>query len=193
VQQVERRVVLAEQVVADHGVPDQVGAAQQVEGRGHVAAVEVAALARLADQLELGVVDEHLEVAGALEIDLRGEEGDAGDFGRLVAAGEHGERRGERGAGDAVADRVHRGDREPLADDIDRFHLRADVVVPGDLGHRLVGRAPRDHEHGHPLLDAPAHEALLRVEVEDVEAVDPRREDQQRGWRAPARSSARTG
>jgi hypothetical protein len=64
--------------VADHGVPDELGAAQQVEGRGHVAAVEVAAFARLPDQFKLGVVDEHLEVAGALEIDLRGEKGGAG-------------------------------------------------------------------------------------------------------------------
>ena len=44
VEQVERRRLLAEQVIVDHVVPDEVAAAQQVEGRGHVAAVEIALL-----------------------------------------------------------------------------------------------------------------------------------------------------
>ncbi len=36
------------------------------------------------------------------------------------------------------------------------------------------------HEHGQPLGDRPADEALLGVEVEDVELVDPGRHDQER-------------
>src|SRR5690606_41687663 len=39
VEQIERRIFLAEQVVIDQRVPDQVRAAQQVEGGGHVAPV----------------------------------------------------------------------------------------------------------------------------------------------------------
>ncbi len=37
-----------------------------------------------------------------------------------------------------------------------------------------------DHEHGEALVDRPFDEALRRVEVENVEAVDPGREDEQR-------------
>ena len=65
-EQVELRIILAHQIIGGDVAPDQVAAAQQVEGRRHVAAVEIALVGReLADQLHLLVADEQLEVAGS--------------------------------------------------------------------------------------------------------------------------------
>ncbi len=64
---------------------------------------------------------------------------------------------------------------------IDCVDLGADVIVPHHILHAGIGGFPADHEHGHALRHRPAHEALLLVEIEDVEAVDPGREDDQRG------------
>jgi hypothetical protein len=79
-----------------------------------------------------------------------------------------------------VAASVHRRYFEPAAHRVDRLDLGADVIVPDDVGHGLVCGLPRNHENGDPLLHRPAHEAFRRVEIEDVEAVDPWREDHQR-------------
>jgi hypothetical protein len=49
------------------------------------------------------------------------------------------------------------------------------------LDEARIRRLPRHHEHGQALVHRPADEALLRVQVEDVEAVDPGREDHDRG------------
>ena len=87
VQQVELRIILAEQIIVGDVAPDQVAAAQQVEGRRHIAPVEIALVGRkLADQLHLLVADEELEIAGLGEIDLGGEEGRRGDLVRLARA-----------------------------------------------------------------------------------------------------------
>src|SRR3546814_17346020 len=80
--------------------------AQQVEGRRHVGALEVAlVLHLLLEGGELHLVDEHAELAGLLEIQHGGEEG-----GRLhpgVLLGRHvGQRAGEQRAAEAVADDV---------------------------------------------------------------------------------------
>src|SRR3546814_2474887 len=58
--------------------------------------------------------------------------------------------------------------------------LGGDIVVERHVGHALIRRFPGDHENGEALLDRPADEALLRVQIEDVEAVDPGREDDER-------------
>ena len=80
VEQVERQRILAAHVVVDDIGPDQVAGAQHVEGRRHLGAFEVALLVhRLLDRRHLVLVDEHFEVAGMGEIDLRGEERDAAD------------------------------------------------------------------------------------------------------------------
>ena len=76
---------------------------------------------------------------------------------------------------------MDRRDIEPLADEVDRLDLRADVVVPHDVLHVRIGRFPANDEHREALFDGPLDEALLRREVEDVKPVDPRREDHQRG------------
>ena len=181
VQQVEGGVVFAQQVIVDHVVPDQVGAAQHVEGRGHVAPIEIAVGTERLDCGELLVVDEVEQFACLLEVDLRGEEGRALHLVLLAPAMQHRERRRQRGARHAIADRMDLRHFQPRADMVDRVDLGPHVVVPDHVLHVGVGRFPADHEHGHALFDRPAHEALLRVEVEDVETVDPRREDHQRG------------
>ena len=60
VQQIERGIILAQQVVADDIVPDEVRPAQQVERRGHVATVEITVSHHAFEQLDLLVVDEGL-------------------------------------------------------------------------------------------------------------------------------------
>ena len=82
----------------------------------------------------------------------------------------------------ACCHRVERGER-PLAH----------VILEALGGEPLVRVDPRDHEHRVALAHRPADERVLRPQVEDVELVDPRRDDQQRPPFAPFRSSARTG
>ena len=72
-------------------------------------------------------------------------------------------------------------DAKSLADVVDRIDLRADIVVPDHILHTGVGRFPADHENGYALIDRPFHEALLLVQVENIEAIDPRRENDHRG------------
>src|SRR3546814_3760112 len=61
-----------------------------------------------------------------------------------------------------------------------RSDLGAHIIVERDVGHALIGGFPGDDEGRQPLLDRTADEALLRVQIEDVEAVDPGREDHDR-------------
>ena len=114
------------------------------------------------------------------EIDLCGQECRAFEAACLAAPGSDGQGGGERGARDAIADGMDRRHFQPLADRIDRFDLRSDIIVPHHLSHAFVGRFPGDHEHRDALLHRPAHKAFRRVEIENIEAVDPRREDHQR-------------
>ena len=181
VQQVERRIVLAQQVIVGDVIPDQVAPAQQVEGRGHIAAVEIAVGRQRADRVEHLVVDEQVQFAGRLEVDLGGEEGRAGDLGRFLPRREHRQHRGQRRARHAIADGVDARHVQQVADRIDRVDLGRDIIVPDHVLQRCVRRFPRHHEDGNALVHRPADEALLRGQVEDVIAVDPRREDHQRG------------
>ena len=54
------------------------------------------------------------------------------------------------------------------------------VVVHALFGQPLVRVHPRDHEHGMAPVHRPLDEGVLRAEVQDVELVDPRRDDEQR-------------
>ena len=157
--------------------------AQQVEGRRHVATVEIPLfLGQLVEQPHRLVAEEQLEVARLAEIDLRGKEGRALDLGRLALGFEIGQGRRQRRPGHAIADDVDRIDIQRVAHRIDRVDLALEhIIVERDVGDALVGRFPADHEQRNALVDAPADEAFLRGQVEDVEAVDPRREDDQRG------------
>ncbi len=91
------------------------------------------------------------------------------------------ERRRQRRPGDAIADRVDGLGVEQLADGVDRVDLPVQhIIVERSVGDALVRRFPADHEQGDALVDAPFDEAFLRREVEDVEAIDPGREDDDR-------------
>ena len=180
VQQVEGRVILPQQVIVGDVVPDQIGAAQHVEGGGQIAPVDHALLRQVGERIQLHVVDEDLELARLLEIHLRGEEGGGGDLVGLPLGRHHRQRGGQRGSGDAIADRVDLFHVQPLAHRVDRVDLGGDVIVPRHVRHIGVGALPADHEHADPLVQRPAHETLFLVQVEDVEPVDPGREDHQR-------------
>ena len=97
-QQVEGEGLLAQQVVVDDERPDQVVGAQHVEHGRHLRSVQIAPLGHhFFQRLQLCVIDEHQEVAGAGEVDLGGEEGRRGDA-FVVMLHHVGHRRGEQGA-----------------------------------------------------------------------------------------------
>ena len=100
----------------------------------------------------------------------------------VVALRRHpGERAGEQRAAQAVADGVDLALAGRLLDRVERGEIALrHVVVEALLGEPLVRVDPADHEHGVALRHRPAHEAVLRPQVEDVELVDPGRHDQQR-------------
>ncbi len=113
------------------------------------------------------------------EIDLRGEEGRR--FDAIVAFLRH-QRQGcrQKRAADAIADGV----------DLlfaGRFFDRVEPVLQAlaNIGFPILGAValiridPGDDEDGVALFDRPADEGFLRVEIEDVELVDPGRADQQ--------------
>src|SRR5260370_8302485 len=54
------------------------------------------------------------------------------------------------------------------------------VVLERDALHAGIGILPADHEHREPLLEKKPNETVLRLEIEDVELVDPGRHDEQR-------------
>jgi hypothetical protein len=68
----------------------------------------------------------------------------------------------------------------PLDDVHRRQRAFLHVIVEGFRAELLVRVDPRNHEHRDALIDAPFDEGFFRLEVEDVEFVDPRRHDQQR-------------
>ena len=105
-----------------------------------------------------------------------------------------GERRRQQRAAEAVAERVDLALAGRLLDRVERreralLHVVVEVLVR----EALVGVDPRDHEHRVALVDRPLDERVLLAQVEDVELVDPRRDDQQRPLARPSSSSARTG
>ena len=97
-------MILALEVVLLDVVPDEVIAAQQVERGGQIAPVDEPFGRKVRQRVDLVVADEILEVAGLCKVDLRGEERRAGDLPGLALGGKNRQCRGQRGAGDAVAD-----------------------------------------------------------------------------------------
>src|SRR3546814_5606850 len=84
-------------------------------------------------------------------------------------------------AAQAVADRVHVALTGRLFDRVERrqrplVHV-VDEVLPGEP---LVRVDPGYDEHRVALVERPFDERILRLEIEDVELVDPWRDDQQR-------------
>ena len=181
VEQVEGRIIHAEQIIIDDIIPDQVAPAQQVEGRSHVAPVEKPLGRKLFDHLHLIVIDEQGQVAGLGEIHLCGEEGGAGDLIPLPPRRQQRQRRGQRGAGHAITDRMDALHLQQVAHRVDRVDLTAqDIIVPDQILHRGVGGFPRHQKHADPLIHRPFDEALFRRQVENIETVDPGREDDER-------------
>ena len=181
VQQVERQRRLALEVIVDDVGPDQIVRAQHVEGVGHLLGFEIAALGHAAfERAHLLLVDEHLEVAGMGEIDLRGEKGRRHDA-PVTLGGHQGERDGQERAADAIADRMGLALAGCPFDRVERRERAfAHVVLEGFPRQPRVRIDPGDDEHGEALIDAPLDEGFLRREVEDVELIDPRRHDQHR-------------
>ena len=88
---------------------------------------------------------------------------------------------GERGAADAVADGVHLVRAAEFACDLhDGADAFGEVVVEAHVAHRGIRVLPARDVDVQALVEQVAHHALLRVEVEDVELVDPRRDDDHR-------------
>ena len=126
------------------------------------------------------VTGEQQQVACFFEIHLGGKEGGAGDLVGLIPLGQKGQGGGKRGARDAIADGMDLLDAQRIANGVDRIDLGGDIIVPFHICHGGIGGFPADHEQAHALIDHPLHEALLFVEIEDVEAVDPGRKHHQR-------------
>jgi hypothetical protein len=88
---------------------------------------------------------------------------------------------GQQGAADAVADGVDLVDaglgHDLLGGVVDPLEH---VVLEGLVGLAAVGIDPRGDEHREALAGQPADHRVLGAQVQDVELVDPRREDQQR-------------
>ena len=100
----------------------------------------------------------------------------------LAALGRQiGQRDGEQGAADAVADRVRGRLAGNLLDHVQRLQgAFLHVVGETALGEVLIGIDPGHAEDRHALVNAPLDERFVRGQVEDVELVDPGRDDQQR-------------
>ena len=61
-------------------------------------------------------------------------------------------------------------------DGVDGVDLCGDIVIPDDIDHRSIGGFPGYNENGNPLVDAIFDKAFFGRQIEDIEAVDPRRE-----------------
>ena len=134
----------------------------------------------LLQRLQLLLGDEHAELAGFLEIEHGDEEGGAADA--CVAAPLHpGKGGGEQRAAEAIADRVDGVLPGCALDRVQRVEdALAHVIVETGTGQLRVGVDPRHHEQRMPLTHRPAHETVVRAQIEDVELVDPGRDHQQR-------------
>ena len=125
-------------------------------------------------------VDEDRHVAGLHEIDERNEIGRALDA--IVAFRcQISERRCEQRSAKTISDAIH---RTLVSGFFDCRHRRdralEHIVLEALVSQACVRIDPGDDEDRVPLFDTPADERILWLEIEDVEFVDPRRNDQQR-------------
>ncbi|MNM83477.1 hypothetical protein D3C81_955390 [compost metagenome] len=179
-QDVEHRRFVAEQVVVDPVVPDQVIGAHPGEHLGHVAAFQHTGLVRLAlGRFERLFVDEQRDLVVHGRVEYADQQGQGIDLvlaKRCIVAD-------QRGAGDAAragAEYVQilaAGDRQ---DRIDRFLERIDVGRQAPFALGLGRVAPADDECLLVRAQAEARQAFLRAQVEHIELVDLRRHHQQR-------------
>ena len=183
-QHVEGRQRLAEQVAVHPVMPDQAVRAQQPKRQRHRLAVEVA-LARhqLVERAQAVLVDEDPDLARLGKVGQRGQQGPVRDWhllGRVMPVGPGHVGRRQRAA-DAVADQMHLRHAAELAHDAHRFaQPLLQVVVEAEvlqLGTRVL---PARDEDRKALLGQMLDQALVLVEVQDVELVDPGRADHDR-------------
>ena len=180
-QDVERRRLLAEQVVVDPVVPDQVAGPEPGEHLGERPSVEVAPATR-----------HRLGRGGRRLVDQRGR-------GAGLGVVQHGDQQGERGqpvlppgrgqvrrgnAGDDAA-RADAGDGRAVRPGdppggVHRLQDRGDVRVHSPVRVPGIRVPPGDHEHLLALPDEVFDQAAARRQVQRVVLVDRRRHDQQR-------------
>ncbi|MNF70171.1 hypothetical protein D3C84_520720 [compost metagenome] len=171
-QDVEHRRLVAQQVVVDPVVPDQVVGAHPGEDFRHVAAFQYAGLIRMPfGGLEGLLVDEQGHVAVQGRVEHADQQGQGVD---LVLA-DRGVVAQQRGAGDAAgagAENVHVLAAGDGRDDVDRFLERFDVGRQAPLALFLGRVAPADDEGLQVAAQAVARQAFFRAQVEHVELVD---------------------
>ncbi|MNM66232.1 hypothetical protein D3C81_777080 [compost metagenome] len=179
-QDVEHRRLVAQQVVVDPVVPDQVVGAHPGEDFRHIAAFQHAGLVRMTlGGLKGLLVDEQGYVAVQGGVQHAHQQGEGID---LVLA-DRGVVAQQRGAGDAAgagAEHVQVFAAGDGGDYVDRFLERLDVGRQAPLALFLGRVAPADDEGLHIVAQAEPRQALVRAQVEDVELVDLRRHHQQR-------------
>ena len=94
---------------------------------------------------------------------------------------EIGEHSCRQNTADAESENVDLALAGRLLDRIERGERPFEHVVLEILAREVGARVdPGDHERGVPLIDAPFDEAVLRLQIEDVELVDPGRHEQER-------------
>src|SRR5206468_9152800 len=105
---------------------------------------------------------------GVAEVDQGVQQGGGADP-VLAGGGQVGQQHGGEGAAQAEPDDVHLLAPGDVGDDVERFQRAPEqVVVEGDVAHRLVGVPVADGEHRVAVGDGPLHEAAARRQVHDV-------------------------
>ena len=125
------------------------------------------------------VVDKHANAAGIGEIQQGGQVGSTDDgLTLLFLKPSHG--RAQQGSADAVANGVQLVFTGRLPDGINSSQgAELHVVFPAFIFLRRPGVAPGHHENRLALVDQPSDKGVPGGQVEDIELVDPGRDNQQ--------------
>ena len=179
-QDVECRRLLAEQVVVHPVVPDEVPRAEPGEDLGEGAPVQVAlASRRLLGQLCRARAHQRRRPAGALVVEHRDEQRERGQPVLLSGAGEvPGRQGGEDAAGADAGERDLLRFGQPFGG-VHGLEDRPHVGVGVPVGVDRLRVPPGHHEHLLALTHQVLHQAAAGREVDRVELVDRRRDEQQ--------------
>ncbi|MNI12734.1 hypothetical protein D3C73_659280 [compost metagenome] len=180
VEDVERRWLLAQQVVVDEVAPDQVVGAHPGEDLGHVAAIQHTFLIGAAlGSLQCLLVGEQRSGAVQLTVEQAHQIRRAGHPAQLPLGLQMTLQRGNgqpAGAGTHQVDLPCAGDRPA---DIHRFFHGFDVGREPPFAVTHIGIAPADHEGLQAVFKGVLDETVVRAQVENVVLVDLRRHHQQ--------------
>ncbi len=181
VEDVERGRLLAQQVVVDPVVPDQVIGAHPGEHPRHVAAVEYALLVGAAlGRFQGLLVDEQRGRAVDLAVEQAHQVAGAGDAPQLALGLQVALQGGDgqaAGAGAHQVDFAGAGDRPAH---VERLFEGGDVGGQAPFAVSHIRVAPADHKGLQAVFQGVLHKAVGRAQVENVVLVDLRRHDQQR-------------